>query len=609
MPDRLATSVGGSVLLAAAAVSLALGVGTAAAETGPEGGSTRSASSDGPNVSERETRSGTRAATHAGGSQGHGDSASGSDVEPVAESNPPDIAGPEGVESGVDQKSGPSETDTEGGTRDETAQEDAVEAGGTANAPGVDSDVEVDMVDAPLVADRRTAHPLAPRTPRSTASTDRDTRAISAPVADVKGAVSAETGPDFDGQPVEKIYQAALVAEPPSRSAVTTAAVSQAPRSVDGAPSVQKFVNAVGSSLLNALMGLIQLFAGPPVLPANSNVTVRTSMLTIPVGSGRKVMADWYFPESGAEPPTRLIYLQHGFGAVSSMYSFNAAALAERTNSIVVAPSITSNFLDPGAVWLGGTPMQEAVAKLFDGDRAALSESALAAAGHEVILPRRFALVGHSLGATLVMGAAGRMVDTGAIDDLAGVVLFDGVDVNNTVPRALDKLTGMNHVPVQNISSERYQWNRYGLLSDELEAARPGEFNGVMLQGGRHIDGLQGGNPILQFAEYVVAGFSESRNIEAIRTLATGWINDMFAGTDSGIYPAPGQSVQIPTRGTAAVAVALPIASTEPVRATPWDAATAALLAALVKVAIYEAPRPPVPAFTGVSAAGFTAGR
>jgi len=55
------------------------------------------------------------------------------------------------------------------------------------------------------------------------------------------------------------------------------------------------------------------------------------------------------------------------------------------------------------------------------------------------------------------MGAAGDMVDNdnAAIADLAGVLLLDSVDVNDTVPMALQKLTGVNYRPVYDISSER----------------------------------------------------------------------------------------------------------------------------------------------------------
>ena len=215
--------------------------------------------------------------------------------------------------------------------------------------------------------------------------------------------------------------------------------------------------------------------------------------------------------------------------------------------------------------------MQQVVADLFAGNRDALTESASAAAGYEVTLPTRFVLAGHSLGGSLVMGAAGDMVDNGAIADLAGVLLLNSVDVNNTVPTALQKLTGVNYRPVLDISSERYVWNMYGRVGDELQAARPGQFNGVMLVGGRHIDALQGGNSLIQTSEYLIAGFSQPQNIAAIKILAVRWVNDMLAGTHDGIYGAPQQSIQIDTSAGTATAVALPFTSTKTVQATPFD--------------------------------------
>ena len=106
--------------------------------------------------------------------------------------------------------------------------------------------------------------------------------------------------------------------------------------------------------------------------------------------------ADWYIPAGAEEnPPQRLIYLQHGFLASGPWYSHTAAALAEQTNSIVVAPSITSNFLSCDACWLGAPPMQQAVANLFEDDNTALADSALAA-GYTGPIPDRVVLVGHS---------------------------------------------------------------------------------------------------------------------------------------------------------------------------------------------------------------------
>lgn len=346
-------------------------------------------------------------------------------------------------------------------------------------------------------------------------------------------------------------------------------------------------MDKLGSAVLNVVMGLIQLFAGPPVLPPDANVTVRTSTLRIPVAGGRTVTADWYFPDTDG-PPTRLIYLQHGFGAVGSMYSYTAAALAEQTNSIVVAPTITSNFLAADGAWLAGTPMQQAVADLFAGDRTALTASASAAAGRDVTLPSEFVLVGHSAGGSLVMGAAADMMNNGALADLAGVVLLDSVDMNGTVPVALSKLSGANYRPVMDISSDRYVWNMYGAVGDELQAARPGDFNGVMLEGGRHIDALKGGNNVVQFAEYLVAGFSAPQNVDAVKTLAVGWINDLFAGTHTGYYPTPQESIDIPTAAGAATAVALPFASSKHIQATPWDAVAEVILDYIVRTALYE---------------------
>jgi hypothetical protein len=427
----------------------------------------------------------------------------------------------------------------------------------------------------------------------TTAATDQSTvSARKAPITATPSRASAKSEPTSSVAPAAAPAESIEPAQTPvtQSSELSTVAASPAVAVTEKAvaPRSPTVINFVGSIVLNVVMGLIHTFDGAPVLPAGSNVTVKTSTLTIPVAGGQTVEADWYFPDDG-ETPTRLIYLQHGLGASGPMYSYTAATLAEQTNSIVVAPSLTSNFFDADGAWLGGTPMQQAVADLFVGNRAALTESASAAAGYEVTLPTRFVLAGHSLGGALVMGAAGDMVDNGAIDDLAGVLLLDSVDVNNTVPTALQKLTGVNYRPVLDISSERYVWNMYGKVGDELQAARPGQFNGVMLVGGRHIDALQGGNPLIQISQYLVAGFSQPQNIEAVKTLAVGWVNDMFAGTHDGIYGAPQQTIQIGTSAGTATAVALPFTSTQTVQATPFDGLLNVVLTFLAQnVFVYE---------------------
>ncbi|CRZ16222.1 Lipocalin family protein [Mycolicibacterium neworleansense] len=363
---------------------------------------------------------------------------------------------------------------------------------------------------------------------------------------------------------------------------VPTAAIRTRATGQDSAP----LVNIVGSLVFNVVGAALQVFSGPPALPPGSTVTVRTSTLDMP-GTDQTVRADWYFPED-PDSATGVIYLQHGFMATGPMYSYTAAYLAESTNSIVVVPTLSSNLFDTDGEWIGGEPMQQSVADLFAEDRSELTASASAAAGHPVTLPAKFVLVGHSLGGMLVTGAAGRMVENGAVDDLAGIVLLDAVDTHNDMPDALDQLSGANYRPVLLISSERYVWNRNGTVGDELQAARPGQFNGVMLVGGRHIDGMTGGNPILQFAEYFIAGFSQPQNTEAVKTISAGWINDMFNGTDDGIHGEPQQSIDIPTSAGTATAVVLPFTSADPVQATPWDGLVGPLLDALFRYAVYE---------------------
>ncbi|SHV07279.1 esterase/lipase [Mycobacteroides abscessus subsp. abscessus] len=396
------------------------------------------------------------------------------------------------------------------------------------------------------------------------------------------------------GQPVAAAASQPGAVVKTAAVAATTAAMTADTPTTAVKTARPSLINVIGSFVFNVIGSAMLAFAGPPVLPRGSTVTVKVSSLTMP-GTGQKVQANWYFPEH-ADSATRVIYFQHGFMAVAPMYSYTLAALAQSTNSIVVAPTLSSNAFDPKARWLGGSADQQAVADLFAGDRSALTESASAAAGHQVTLPTSFVLVGHSLGGALVTGAAGRMVDNGAVANLQGVVLMDSVDLNNVVPTALQKLTGADYRPVYDISSEPYVWNRDGLVGRELEAARPGQFNGVMLVGGRHIDALQGANPVLQFAEYVVAGFSRSPNIEAEKTLAIGWINDMFAGTQTGIYGAPGQTITIDTKAGPATAVALPFASAQPVQATPWDGLAQLILNTVLQFAVYEPMAQPSPA-------------
>ena len=126
----------------------------------------------------------------------------------------------------------------------------------------------------------------------------------------------------------------------------------------------------------------------------------------------------------------------------------------------------------------------------------------------------------------LVAGTAGHMVDNGSIDRLAGVVMLDGVGLDGSMAASLDMVP--DEIPIYQLAAPAYFWNQNGVGSTALQQARPGKFIGVMLEGGSHVDAMRGGNPLIQFSQELVAGFTEARNVEAAKILMVGWVNDMF---------------------------------------------------------------------------------
>lgn len=374
------------------------------------------------------------------------------------------------------------------------------------------------------------------------ASVDAETVPASAPVA-----VTVGDGPSTAESPAEPGSVLPLrAATPLSMTAADDHAAGQA-----AAPARQTLLSLLGTFVFNVYGGLIRVFGGPPQVPRGSTVTVRSSTVEIDCGEGYEVPADWYVP--AGVTPQRLVYLQHGFLAAGPFYSYTAARLAEATHSIVVTTSLTSNFLACDGCWVGGSPMHRAVADLFADGNTALAESALAAGYSSTLLDGvdKIALTGHSAGGGLVAGAAGHMVGNGSIDRLAGVVMLDGVGFRTVVPDALAVLP--EDVPLYNIAGRSYFWNLSGVTNAALSEARPGQFVGVRLVGGLHSDTMLGGNPLVQFALYLVTGFSREENIDAAEILNAAWINDMFAGqTTAPHYGQPGELLEIDTpRGTA----------------------------------------------------------
>lgn len=366
-----------------------------------------------------------------------------------------------------------------------------------------------------------------------------------------------------------------ISATAPSGVGVTGSSSAQLPDLIGS--GLQSVVNAVGSALFNAVGGVIQAVDGPPTVPPGLRDSVEVSSSTLVVSPGNEVPADWYFPTHGQ--PDRLIYLQHGFIATGPMYSYTASYLAERTNSVVVVTTVTSNPYTAGGMWLGGDNMHQAVAELFlDPDRKALNASMTTAslkAGQEsYTVPERFVLVGHSLGGGFAPGVAGyyaeglvarRAEGQDAPNDLAGVVLLDGVPPSGSLPAAMDRLHQLeasngndpaDYVPVYEIGAPLNAFNSTSKVNDELSAARPGTFVGVVVNGGVHMDSMLGGNPLIQAAAYLVAGIPQPQNPPAVQRLMAGWVNDMFEGNIdpvtgrclsdcNGTYGDAGQTVDI----------------------------------------------------------------
>ncbi|MCH9735929.1 MAG: lipocalin family protein, partial [Actinomycetia bacterium] len=302
----------------------------------------------------------------------------------------------------------------------------------------------------------------------------------------------------------------------------------------------------------------------PDAVNSDTVTGVKTghAKLDIPVGTyGYKTRADWYLPTQadGTVSATGVIWLQHGFLNRKLFVSALATTLSQQTNSIVVAPNIASFPLRCSGCWLNGAPMQEAVASMFLGDRELLNSSANAA-GYQGVLPEDFVLSGQSAGGGFATAVGGYYAtDPGNDSSLRGVVMFDGFSFSGVVQEALAKLDDP-YVPVYQVAAPPQLWNSFGATTEELVAARPDRFVGATLAGGSHADALLGGNPIVDFFAQLVTKFSPPGNTEAVYTLATGWINDLYQGlgpTDgNGIYGDPDQYIVM--GDTAAVVLAPP---------------------------------------------------
>ncbi|AQT78754.1 hypothetical protein B1R94_05060 [Mycolicibacterium litorale] len=296
-----------------------------------------------------------------------------------------------------------------------------------------------------------------------------------------------------------------------------------------------------------------------PVAPTNgvTGVVVGQSRLTIPGAFiGDTVAADWYFPTQadGTVQANGVIWLQHGFAATNTFYSALAQDLAKSTNSIVVAPTLSSiPFTFSGGCLTCASTEQAAAAMFEDPTRAALTDSALAAGYTGEALPTRFVLAGHSAGGGFATAVgADFLADSPDAQDanLLGVVMFDGVSngaFDGTFVQEVQAL-GAAGKPIYQIAAPAQSWNLFGATTNILASTLAGTFVGVVLQDGSHVDSLLGSNPLVDFAAQLVTRRVPAGNTAATYTLSTGWINDMYVGATPdapqyGLYAASNQQI------------------------------------------------------------------
>jgi len=289
-------------------------------------------------------------------------------------------------------------------------------------------------------------------------------------------------------------------------------------------------------------------YVTPPQSNGVTGVRTGASSLLIPSGpNGYNAPADWYFPTQadGSVQANGIVWLQHGFLGFNTWYADMAQALAQETNSIVVAPNI---------YWFDPAFSGEAAAEMFVGDRAALNVSANQA-GYDGALPQTFILTGHSAGGRFATTAAAGTVANGSAVDLLGVVMFDGVSRPPTFTDQLQVLIDAG-IPDYQIAAPPQRWNAWGLATEAMLAKYPDQFFGVQIDNGSHTDVI-GGNSLWgwlgELGSNLIVKPSPPGGKAAVRTFATGWINDLYNGTGPtdpvyGIYANPNDGTYVPNQ-------------------------------------------------------------
>ena len=98
--------------------------------------------------------------------------------------------------------------------------------------------------------------------------------------------------------------------------------------------------------------------------------------------------------------------------------------------------------------------------------------------------------------------------------------LLDAVPFSPIMPNAMARMKSLeesndgdpaDYIPVYEIGAPLNFLNAKSAVNEELSDARPGKFNGVVVDGGVHMDGMLGANPLIQASAYLVAGIPRRR--------------------------------------------------------------------------------------------------
>ena len=214
-------------------------------------------------------------------------------------------------------------------------------------------------------------------------------------------------------------------------------------------------------------------------------------------------------------------------------------------------------MVSPDIFWFDPAFSGVAAAEMFVGDRAALNISANKA-GYEGVLPQTFILTGHSAGGRFATAAGATFVENpdAVVADLLGVVMFDGVSSPPAFTEQLAVLNGAK-IPDYQISAPPQRWNAWDIATESMVAQFPDRFNGLQILNGSHSDVI-GGDSLFGWlgalASDLIVKPSPPGGKAAVRTLATGWVNDMYAGNTTylenpgeplyGVYGPDGQGPQ-----------------------------------------------------------------